>query len=796
MAEGYDGRRKRTSSKVSDQSTLSGTAGRTAPTIRPQRHRTTSLASVFPVATDVESTKIHSTAEDHSQTGLEKVIGSRLVETFLAVTATSEPSSADAGLPTSSFSPPATPSSPRNGFPSTSPRKDVTPVHEKSRRDSWARANSPPSIGHSRSLSNTTRGKAVKPAAGSPLASSSAFPSTPNLGPTSIPDYLSPIHQPSTNPTFSVDPKSEFASWTDFSAVKLKIELWAKVGSERSSHVNGKGKEKERAAGDQADWQVLEEWSEINLNELIPLPKTSSEDVSPGKQETSSHQKQLPSNTLLITLNPPGQTFYAPSSSHGRPPSPSLGYSSDPESTVRKDEDHTLVALPSRRRRQRGRQGQDTDKEENVTRTAGWQDLFKLVTTWTTIKDNENSLEDIVRGLDHLIADDQVLPLKREISERECRIAGLRADCANVSTKSQELRDEIRVRRERLRERQDLLAQVEQQDEDDLEIREEIEEDLIDERIFVPTRTTLISILSYLFPIEIRSPPDLLFTILDIPLPIPLTANDPAPPLTLPAHNDCSFLLHIYGHGLVYPITYIGSRSLIRDGISAMVGPRMFPLFSKGVDTYRFEYGVFLLNKNIEILMVEHDLRAIDIRHTLPNLKNLLLTLTDGEVVPVGPPSKRACSPSTSLSGLESPRPESPTETLRGSTPKAGAVDLPSETTPPTSGSSTPTTTTNVSMETLKKTSRFLGFSPLAGFLRVRYPSTILSRNVDEAGPAETDEVAESSSAIDGSDINPERHDADREMDGETQAAGDSALEPRIPAQATNQFKLKGRRSC
>jgi len=30
-----------------------------------------------------------------------------------------------------------------------------------------------------------------------------------------------------------------------------------------------------------------------------------------------------------------------------------------------------------------------------------------------------------------------------------------------------------------------------------------------------------------------------------------------------------------------------------------------FPLFSKGVDTYRFEYGVFLLNKNIEIVRLD-----------------------------------------------------------------------------------------------------------------------------------------------------------------------------------------------
>jgi ABC-type antimicrobial peptide transport system ATPase subunit len=31
--------------------------------------------------------------------------------------------------------------------------------------------------------------------------------------------------------------------------------------------------------------------------------------------------------------------------------------------------------------------------------------------------------------------------------------------------------------------------------------------------------------------------------------------------------------------------------------------------------------------------MADRDLRALDMRHTLPNLKNLLLTLTDGEGV-------------------------------------------------------------------------------------------------------------------------------------------------------------------
>lgn len=149
-----------------------------------------------------------------------------------------------------------------------------------------------------------------------------------------------------------------------------------------------------------------------------------------------------------------------------------------------------------------------------------------------------------------------------------------------------------------------------------------------------PCRTSLVTTLSTIFPIELYSPPDLLYTILDVPLPIPLSSTDPAPPLALSSHKSVDedsvatslgfaaqllqFLAAYLGKSLVYPVTCIGSRSLIKDGISAMVGPRMysryqlyasivnlnlrFPLYSKNVDTYRFEYGVFLLNKDIEMV--------------------------------------------------------------------------------------------------------------------------------------------------------------------------------------------------
>lgn len=63
------------------------------------------------------------------------------------------------------------------------------------------------------------------------------------------------------------------------------------------------------------------------------------------------------------------------------------------------------------------------------------------------------------------------------------------------------------------------------------------------------------------------------------------------------------------------------SAELLADATS-------FPLYSKGVERYRYEYAVFLLNKNVEVLMQEANIRLLDLRHTLPNLKVLLLTLS------------------------------------------------------------------------------------------------------------------------------------------------------------------------
>lgn len=85
---------------------------------------------------------------------------------------------------------------------------------------------------------------------------------------------------------------------------------------------------------------------------------------------------------------------------------------------------------------------------------------------------------------------------------------------------------------------------------------------------------------------------------------------------------------------LPYPITYCGSRSYITDDISILKDPiRDFPLYlprGGSAAQFRFDYGWFILNKDIEALCVAQGLKVMDIRHTLPNLKYLLYVCSAG----------------------------------------------------------------------------------------------------------------------------------------------------------------------
>lgn len=93
-------------------------------------------------------------------------------------------------------------------------------------------------------------------------------------------------------------------------------------------------------------------------------------------------------------------------------------------------------------------------------------------------------------------------------------------------------------------------------------------------------------------------------------------------------------LQYYLGVPLPYPITPFASRSTIRDDISLLPDPqREFPLYlPRGGSSaqFRFDYGWFLLNKDVEALCTAQGLKVVDIRHTLPNLKYLLYVCSAG----------------------------------------------------------------------------------------------------------------------------------------------------------------------
>ena len=140
--------------------------------------------------------------------------------------------------------------------------------------------------------------------------------------------------------------------------------------------------------------------------------------------------------------------------------------------------------------------------------------------------------------------------------------------------------------------------------------------------------------LMVIFPIEPTDHP-LLFTICGLPL--PNSSYDDADEDVISAALGyvarlVDMLQYYLSVPLPYPISAFGSRSIIQDPISLLAdNARTFPLYLKSTIRFRFDYGVYLLNKNIECLAESQGLRVVDIRQTAPNLKYLLYVCSAGQ---------------------------------------------------------------------------------------------------------------------------------------------------------------------
>uniref|UniRef100_A0A8C9PCK8 UV radiation resistance associated n=1 Tax=Spermophilus dauricus TaxID=99837 RepID=A0A8C9PCK8_SPEDA len=138
----------------------------------------------------------------------------------------------------------------------------------------------------------------------------------------------------------------------------------------------------------------------------------------------------------------------------------------------------------------------------------------------------------------------------------------------------------------------------------------------------------LLSELSYIYPINLNEHKDYFVCGVKLPNSEDFQAKDDgsiAVALGYTAHlvSMISFFLQV---PLRYPIIHKGSRSTIKDNINDKLTEkeREFPLYPKGGEKLQFDYGVYLLNKNIAQLRYQHGLGTPDLRQTLPNLKNFM----------------------------------------------------------------------------------------------------------------------------------------------------------------------------
>ncbi|KAM4847083.1 UV radiation resistance-associated gene protein isoform 2-T2 [Thomomys bottae] len=138
----------------------------------------------------------------------------------------------------------------------------------------------------------------------------------------------------------------------------------------------------------------------------------------------------------------------------------------------------------------------------------------------------------------------------------------------------------------------------------------------------------LLSELSYIYPIDLNDHKDYFVCGVRLPNSEDFQAKDDgsiAVALGYTAHlvSMISFFLQV---PLRYPIIHKGSRSTIKDNINDKLTEkeREFPLYPKGGEKLQFDYGVYLLNKNIAQLRYQHGLGTPDLRQTLPNLKTFM----------------------------------------------------------------------------------------------------------------------------------------------------------------------------
>lgn len=268
---------------------------------------------------------------------------------------------------------------------------------------------------------------------------------------------------------------------------------------------------------------------------------------------------------------------------------------------------------------------------------------MRLSTLEECFQDAVVTRERLSSNIDELITSNKESPSSTDrLDQVKDDLASIVRNVTHERRQTKSLRLRLQRMRSTLKERRDAITaeHAEHQEiSEDLEVgvpqvenRKEAHTNVTDE--ISAQKRRICSDLASIYPIDPLPNRALAFTIRGLPLPNSSFADVQEDAISA-ALGHVAHVVHILSFylstPLPYPILPSSSTTSIHDPISIMSGSRIFPLYLPRAIFYRFEYGVFLLNKNIELLASRMGLKLMDIRQTLPNLKYVLYVATAGK---------------------------------------------------------------------------------------------------------------------------------------------------------------------